>query len=74
MSKPASGSIPTGPSRFNGVSASYNSTHEADIPSASATINERLTSDAEGDIWQFVGDNTISLHHHVIQHRLLTLI
>lgn len=45
---------------FNGVSASFNSTHEADIPSANATIHERLTSDAEGDIWHFVGDNTIS--------------
>ena len=40
---------------LNGVSTSYNSTHEADIPSTSATIYERLTSDSEGDIWKFVG-------------------
>ena len=40
---------------FNGVSASYNSIHDADIPAASATIAERLTSDSEGDIWHFVG-------------------
>ena len=49
---------------LNGVSASYNSTHEANLPTGStgihATINERLTLDAEGDIWHFVGDNTIS--------------
>ena len=45
---------------FNGVSASYNSIHEADLPSTAATIKERLTSDVEGDIWHFIGSSSTS--------------
>ena len=56
--------ITSGAVTFNGVSASYNSTHEANLPTGPtgihATIKDRLTSDAEGDIWHFMGDNTIS--------------
>jgi hypothetical protein len=51
--------ITSGAVNFNGVSASFNSTHEADIPAANATVHERLTSDSEGDIWHFVGNNAI---------------
>ncbi len=49
--------VTNGAVTFTGVSASYNSTHEADIPAPSVTLQERLTSDAEGDIWHFTGDN-----------------
>ncbi len=38
---------------LNGVHASFNSFHEAEVPSPNASIHERLTSDAEGDIWYF---------------------
>ena len=51
--------ITDGAVSFNGVSASFNSIHEADILVSSVKISERLTSDAEGDIWHFVGSSAI---------------